>query len=108
MRQEKSKKGNWTHNIYRSAHQQPKIPEIRGDDAEHLDYGCEQDDILQMPETRTHRRLFITVINEWNKLNTVSTEEDFVFFSKGRGLVSKDEGHNEEYILITVFVQKKK
>lgn len=32
------------------SYQQPEIPEIRGDGAEHLYYGCEQDNILQVPE----------------------------------------------------------
>lgn len=34
----------------KSSYQQPEIPEIRSDGAEHLHYGCEQDDILQVPE----------------------------------------------------------
>lgn len=35
---------------FKSSYQQPEIPEIRSDGAKHLHYGCEQDDILQVPE----------------------------------------------------------
>lgn len=34
----------------KSSYQQPEIPEVRSDGAKHLHYGCEQDDILQVPE----------------------------------------------------------
>lgn len=37
-----------------SSYQQPKIPEIRGDGAEDLYYGCEQDDVLQVPKVTTN------------------------------------------------------
>lgn len=76
--------GNWRQNIfYKSAYQQPEIPEIRGDCAEHLYYGCEQDHVLQVPKTRTHTQ-------------TIKTQKkNFVLFSEAVGLVSEDGRHNE-------------
>jgi len=38
--------------FYKSSYQQPKIPEIRGDCAEHLQYCSEQDDVLEVSKTR--------------------------------------------------------
>lgn len=39
----------------KSSHQQPKIPEVKGDCAENLHYGGEQNDIFEVPKTRMYR-----------------------------------------------------
>lgn len=36
----------------KSTYQKPEIPEVRRDDAEHLNDGCEQDDVFQVPGTK--------------------------------------------------------
>lgn len=65
-----------------SAHQQPEVPEVRRNGAEHLYYGCEQDDILQVPKTRTQSQqitrqiLRISVLTE--QLSVLFDEDDAI------------------------------
>lgn len=56
----------------KSSYQQPEIPEVRSDGAKHLHYGCEQDDILQVPEKWLKEIKIITIwLNRWVEHITV-------------------------------------
>ena len=61
----------------KSSYQQPEVPEVGGDYAEHLNDGCEQDDVLQVPETRTQQHTG----ENWSLVHTEAAQHQGCRFS---------------------------
>lgn len=78
--------------FYRSSYQQPKIPEIRRDYAEHLYYGCKQDNVLQVPETKKDT---VNKMSLKNKVFPFKWRKTFVLLCISVDLVLVMGHHNE-------------